>query len=331
MILDKVFVVLCFVFLPQNVKSSSQQDSLKSIILPPCKACNVFVESLKSVKRNNSETLIQNVCRDIVRGQNQCLQLRDQLEEDIKENWNDNSVDFFVLLCIEKLNVCCPPDHFGPKCEKCQECYKNGKCKGAGTRKGNGKCSCNPGYTGENCRECAVSYYEAFRDDSKLLCSRCHDACGKDGCISAGSKGCKSCKIGWKTDLTHTCIDINECLSKKNICTSNQFCVNNEGSYKCLECDRSCLGCDGDGPDMCKTCAEGYTLNEGKCTDDSVEKREQYVNVTRFLTYLGLCIATCVIFQSSTTKAYIVGAAVATYIAASEYWLTSSSDGLKTI
>jgi len=48
------------------------------------------------------------------------------------------------------------------------------------------------------------------------------------------------------------------------------------------------------------------------------------VNITRFLTYFGLCVATCVIFQSSTHIAYIVGAAVAVYIAASEYWLNTA-------
>lgn len=62
-------------------------------------------------------------------------------------------------------------------------------------------------------------------------------------------------------------------------------------------------------------------------SDDSNEKRDQYVNITRFLTYFGLCVATCVIFQSSTHIAYIVGAAVAIYIAASEYWLSSTPAG----
>ena len=70
-------------------------------------------------------------------------------------------------LCVDKLEMCCPQDHFGPKCQPCavlglgdkvwcqdnsclsmfncfyQVCGGNGKCKGSGTRKGNGKCSCN--------------------------------------------------------------------------------------------------------------------------------------------------------------------------------------------
>ena len=32
-----------------------------------------------------------------------------------------------------------------------QICSGNGKCKGDGTRKGNGKCACDSGYGGETC------------------------------------------------------------------------------------------------------------------------------------------------------------------------------------
>lgn len=59
--------------------------------------------------------------------------------------------------------------------------------------------------------------------------------------------------------------------------------------------------------------------------DLSAQHRESFVNITRFLTYFGMCVATCVIFQSSTHIAYIVGGAVAIYIAASEYWLNSTA------
>lgn len=55
--------------------------------------------------------------------------------------------------------------------------------------------------------------------------------------------------------------------------------------------------------------------------DLTSEKRDNYVNFTRYLTYFGLCIATCVIFQSSTWISSIVGVAVAIYISVSEYWL----------
>lgn len=32
------------------------------------------------------------------------------------------------------------------------------------------------------------------------------------------------------------------------------------------ECDRSCDGCTGDGPDLCDKCADGYELRNGLCT-----------------------------------------------------------------
>lgn len=62
------------------------------------------------------------------------------------------------------------------------------------------------------------------------------------------------------------CFDINECIEKNSCTKKNTFCVNNEGSFSCLECDKSCEGCDGDGPDMCEKCANGYELRDGMCT-----------------------------------------------------------------
>lgn len=39
----------------------------------------------------------------------------------------------------------------------------------------------------------------------------------------------------------------------------------------------------------------------------------------RYLTYLGMCLSTCIILQSSTTLAALVGLCVAAYISLSEY------------
>lgn len=49
--------------------------------------------------------------------------------------------------------------------------------------------------------------------------------------------------------------------------------------------------------------------------------RRQRVFVTRYLTYLGLCIATCIIFQRSIALAAAIGLMVAVYISVSEYML----------
>jgi hypothetical protein len=50
------------------------------------------------------------------------------------------------------------------------------------------------------------------------------------------------------------------------------------------------------------------------------------------MTYLGLCVATCIILNKNTTLAAVIGIAVAIYISVSEYVLNSpptpKTDGL---
>ena len=203
------------------------------------------------------------------------------MESELEDWWfkrQTTEPDLVQFLCIDKMKVCCPDGFYGPDCVKCTDCGGNGKCKGNGTRKGNGKCACDRGYEGETCNKCSVQYYEAFRDDDKLLCSECYKACGDAGCLGAGGHNCLNCKPGWKLaneNPKYGCVDINECI-EEGACQSNQFCVNNEGSYSCLECDKSCNGCNGDGPDECIKCAEGFELKDGLCkgTEDDVEKDE---------------------------------------------------------
>ncbi|KAH8279615.1 hypothetical protein KR018_008346 [Drosophila ironensis] len=329
---------------------------------PPCRACGQLVGSFKlgmeRTKRGHgggdtaweeenlrayksSEVRLveiqERLCSDsLVTHKDHCHNLANE-HESLMEDWfthrQEEHPDLHAWLCVEQLSVCCPPDTFGPNCEPCTDCHGNGKCKGAGTRKGNGKCLCDAGYAGESCRECGPQHYESFRDEKKLLCTPCHAACGEGGCTGAGPKSCRKCKEGWRMDSEAGCLDINECLEPQqqrgSACKPQQFCVNNEGSFSCLECDRSCNGCDGDGPDMCRKCADGYQLKEGKCLDTSSEQRDSYVSITRMLTYFGMCVATCVIFQSSAHIAWgcIVGAAVAVYIATSEYWLSTAPEG----
>jgi len=46
--------------------------------------------------------------------------------------------------------------------------------------------------------------------------------------------GCTDCKDGWMyLGEGEGCVDLNECLDQ-DVCTSQQFCVNNDGSYSCL-------------------------------------------------------------------------------------------------
>lgn len=206
------------------------------------------------------------LCHDISRGELQCLTLAEEHEHDIEYWWKhqDEHPNFFQWLCIDTLKVCCPPNYYGKDCSPCSDCSNNGICKGNGTRKGNGKCNCDNGYAGEICQTCARGFYEAFRDESKLLCSQCHVAC-QDTCVGPGTKNCDKCARGWFMNEKEGCHDIDECLEKSPCKEQNQFCVNNEGSYSCLACDKSCSGCDGDGPDMCTKCADGFELREGIC------------------------------------------------------------------
>ena len=177
--------------------------------------------------------------------------------------------DLFKWFCIDALKVCCPPSHYGKNCQPCLDCSGNGVCKGNGTRKGNGKCNCDNGYSGEKCEACAGGFYEAFKDENKLLCAPCHVSCD-GGCSGPGTKSCAKCSKGWFMREGDGCFDLNECADTTTCPVKNTFCVNNEGSFSCLDCDKSCVGCEGDGPDMCEKCADGYELREGMCTGELI-------------------------------------------------------------
>ncbi|MCL4122043.1 UNVERIFIED_CONTAM: hypothetical protein GTU68_054772, partial [Idotea baltica] len=192
---------------------------------------------------------------------------------------------------------------------------------GGGTRKGNGECDCNAGYEGELCTSCSVGFYEAYKDETKVLCQPCHKAC-QGPCSQAGPKSCVICKQGWRMDTDNGCLDVNECLAEKSPCKINEFCINNEGSYTCIKCNRACDGCSGDGPDMCDKCAVGFILEKDVCVDKSGREREEHMAFARYVTYAGLTIATCIILQRHTLMAAVVGLFVAAYISFSEYYLT---------
>lgn len=192
----------------------------KTTKLPPCKACSTLVssfqlgldktsrgkhaggdaaweeEKLRSYKTSEVRLveIQESLCRDVKRGQDQCHTLAND-QEHLLEEWfthkQEESADLQQWLCVEQLKVCCPAGHYGPECKPCSDCRGNGKCKGDGTRKGNGKCNCDAGYSGEDCSQCALGFYESFRDDKNLLCSECHKSCTKaEGCSGAGPK-CK--------------------------------------------------------------------------------------------------------------------------------------------
>lgn len=270
----------------------------------------------------------EKLCSEVGRGKDQCLTLSETHEALLEDWWfNEQKVspDLKQWLCVDLLKVCCPAGHFGADCQPCpgfpKVCFGNGKCKGDGTRKGNGACICDAGYTGEYCDACGPGYYQSYKDDDKLLCSKCHPACSGN-CTEAGTKGCEACNEGWAMTAENGCVDVNECVLP-DVCKHNQFCVNEEGNYSCIECDAACSGCYGDGPDMCIKCAPGYFLQDNFCVVMTARQWAQTSTLTRYLTYFGLCVATCIIFQKNVIVASVIGLAVAVYVSVSEYMLSS--------
>ena len=301
-------------------------------------------EEERNLKYAKSEVRLAEItdqlCKDLARGNDQCHEVFAENEDAIEEWWTsgqDEQPQLYDFLCIEHLKVCCPAGTFGENCTPCpgganNPCYSNGKCIGEGSRKGNGRCECNQGYNGEHCMQCAEKFYEEYRDSNKLLCTPCHRACA-GGCTGIGPETCKSCAAGWRNvsndgNDRKGCGDIDECLAfDSDPCAAkmNGFCVNTEGSYRCLECDRACDGCDGQGPDFCLKCAAGYELDENNefCVDTRPDKEEARDNWTRYLTYLGLCIATFIIFQKNVMVAGVIGLVVATYVSFAEWYLST--------
>lgn len=144
----------------------------------------------------------ETVCSDVEEGRDQCYSFHEQYDGEIEEWWfNRQSIDsdLFKYFCIDTVQLCCPHLHYGMNCTACpgypdNVCNNNGKCKGAGTRKGNGRCACDHGYTGEHCNACAENYYQSYKDDKKVLCSKCHVSC-LGACKSAGPMGNVNCLI----------------------------------------------------------------------------------------------------------------------------------------
>jgi len=336
------------------------KDAKASAKLPPCGSCTNLVTSfeagMEKTKRGKlaggdtaweeqagqkyatSEVrlaeITEELCRDVERGESQCHHLAGEWEELIEEWWATNPDTRQPLrqwLCVDQLKVCCEGETYGPDCKPCSVfgengklCSGNGKCKGAGTRKGNGKCSCSKEYAGEKCDQCNLGFYQSFKDESKLLCSACHKAC-KGYCSGPGPKACTQCKEGYSMNTEHGCMDIDECVLSKP-CTKDKFCVNTEGTFRCMACDKSCSGCSSDGPDNCDACAEGYQENKGGvCVTDKQAGRIFTIDNTRFFTYAGLVVATCIIFHKNMVAASVIGGLVATYISFTEYYLSNNT------
>jgi len=122
----------------------------------------------------------------------------------------------------------------------------------------------------------------------------------------------------------HGCLDTDECIMN-NPCPKDKFCVNNDGSYRCVTCDKACDGCDADGPDNCLKCAEGFKIKNNVCVADKAASGKIFnIDNTRFFTYAGLVVATCIILHKNLAVASVVGGIVAAYISFTEYYLANN-------
>lgn len=254
---------------------------------------NTDWEESRGIKWDTSEArlaeIMEHVCGYGKSGDAKCLEFLDDGEEYIEKWWANrkagkNQTSLHKYVCIRKAKVCCDAGKFGKKCDECPggaatPCSNHGTCKGAGDRKGKGKCKCETGYIGKRCAKCGPLYYKEPVEDEVVngslpyACAACSDACAK-GCKGAGDTKCTACASGYaKAEGGEACTDLDECASADTFnCTATQFCVNNAGGYSCENCDAGCApeaGCIGAGADQCtdSKCAAGYELTGAACTD----------------------------------------------------------------
>jgi len=377
-LLITIVLALCFEAVisdPQNVLEKQKKEERTLAKLPPCSACKLLVSSFeRGIERTSrgkfeggdaaweeknqgkgyatSEVrfveIQEKLCTDVDRGQSQCHDLHHEWEEHLEEWWNmgENKPDLKVWLCVEKLKVCCADGYYGAECKPCSKvgnngklCSGRGKCKGSGTRKGNGQCQCDKGFGGQTCDQCAQGYFQAAADSDnnvqELACKPCHKSC-LDRCTGPGPTQCLACKKGYLMDTEQGCHDQDECAeaaiqSKSEICATDKFCVNTEGSYQCQQCDSSCASCTGDGPDSCQECAKGYVKSGDVCMTEEAAGRIFSMTNVRYLTYSGLLVATAIIFQRSTLVAGLLGVVVAAYVCFSEYYLQGATGELRPV
>lgn len=68
---------------------------------------------------------------------------------------------------------------------------------------------------------------------------------------------------------------------------------------------------------MCEKCAAGFILKDNICVNE--KDYVSYSDITRYITYAGLCFATYIVFQNNPLIASAIGLCVAIYVTVSEY------------
>ncbi|XP_023558345.1 cysteine-rich with EGF-like domain protein 2 [Octodon degus] len=202
----------------------------------------------------------------------ECNQLLEAQEENLEVWWHrlkKEHPDLFAWFCVQTLEVCCPPGTYGPDCRACQggserPCSGNGQCSGDGSRDGDGSCQCHPGYKGPLCADCMDGYFQSLKPETQSTCTACDESCRT--CSGPTNRDCIKCEAGWE-HVEGACVDVDECAAEPPPCNDTQYCENVAGSHACEECDSTCVGCTGKGPEKCKDCVPGYRKESGQCAD----------------------------------------------------------------
>lgn len=215
--------------------------------------------------------ILENVCTD---SDKECHLMVEEYEENI-ENWwfkhfaKGKETLLRSYLCVERVRkACCEQGKWGPVCKSCPKCLGGSQCSGNGTREGTGKCNCSGGHTGDLCGECKEDYFLVKKSEDDVTCVKCHDAC-EGGCSGTGPEKCEGCKDGWSEKSDGGCEDIDECNTsfwQSSKCDVGKFCLNNEGSFKCVNCNEACATCTNEGDNNCEECAaKHYKDAENRC------------------------------------------------------------------
>ena len=176
----------------------------------------------------------------------------------------------------------CKIGFYGPKCDSCpmgsssssflspqsSPCSGHGACDGSGTMSGTGTCTCDAGFTGDDCGECVKGYGPPGSCDTPL----CDQGCQNGVCSAPGT--C-TCKKGFAGDSCSECAvgfeppgkcDIPQCDHgcQHGNCTAPNKCSCEDGwggsTCSAASCDKL-HGCNGNGectaPNTC-SCKDGF-------------------------------------------------------------------------
>ncbi|XP_055882105.1 stabilin-2-like isoform X2 [Biomphalaria glabrata] len=230
----------------------------------------------------------------------------------------DQSVKGCQILCEKKETIlqCCD-GYYGASCDACPggpetPCNGHGVCSDGST--GDGHCSCDIGYVGQNCGQCLqANMTPPFCTDSMGIanCSYMNGNCSQNAecTITKSDPSCR-CRPGYigdgykcsspcDTPLAGKCHQQAQCVFNDSV--GAMSCVCNTGYYgNGTWCTRSCLinngGCDRDrakctdsditGGHVC-TCNDGYVGNGTICNKDIIDAVTRIPVLSNFNNWLN--------------------------------------------